>query len=160
MAYLITRRVVFATDFKALIIILWYVYIYTGEGNGSPLLYSCLGNPVDRGAWWAAVHGVARSRTWPKCLSSGSCTHTHTYTHTCVHSFTSLVSDSLQPHGLSPPGSSVRGISQVRILEWGCQFFLEGIFLTQGSNPCLLHCRQILYHLSHQGSSIHISMIS
>ena len=34
-----------------------------GEGNGTPLQYSCLGNPIDRGAWWAAVHGVAKSRT-------------------------------------------------------------------------------------------------
>ena len=34
-----------------------------GEGSGTPLQYSCLENPVDRGAWWAAVHGVARSRT-------------------------------------------------------------------------------------------------
>ena len=33
------------------------------EGNGTPLQYSCLENPMDRGAWWAAVHGVARSRT-------------------------------------------------------------------------------------------------
>ena len=30
-----------------------------GDGNGNPLQYSCLENPVDRGAWWAAVHGVA-----------------------------------------------------------------------------------------------------
>ena len=35
----------------------------SGEGNGTPLQYSCLENPVDRGAWWAAVHGVAESRT-------------------------------------------------------------------------------------------------
>ena len=34
-----------------------------GEGNGNSLQYSCLGNPMDRGAWWAAVHGVAKSRT-------------------------------------------------------------------------------------------------
>ena len=34
----------------------------------------------------------------------------------------------------------------------GCHFLLPGIFLTQGSSPCLLHCRQILYHLSQQGS--------
>ena len=34
-----------------------------GEGNGTPLQYSCLENSMDRGAWWAAVHGVARSRT-------------------------------------------------------------------------------------------------
>ena len=34
-----------------------------GEGNGNPLQHSCLENPMDRGAWWAAVHGVAKSRT-------------------------------------------------------------------------------------------------
>ena len=33
-----------------------------GEGHGNPLQYSCLGNPMDRGAWWAIVHGVARVR--------------------------------------------------------------------------------------------------
>ena len=35
-----------------------------GEGNGTPLQYSCLENPMDGGAWWATVHGVAKSRTW------------------------------------------------------------------------------------------------
>ena len=34
-----------------------------GEGNGNPLQYSCLENPLDGGVWWAAVHGVAKSRT-------------------------------------------------------------------------------------------------
>ena len=34
-----------------------------GEGNGNPLQYSCLENPMDRGAWWATVHGVAKIRT-------------------------------------------------------------------------------------------------
>ena len=34
-----------------------------GEGNGNPLQYSCLENPMDRGAWWATVHGVAKSQT-------------------------------------------------------------------------------------------------
>ena len=34
-----------------------------GEGNGNPLQYSCLENPMDRRAWWAAVHGVAKSWT-------------------------------------------------------------------------------------------------
>ena len=33
-----------------------------GEGNGNPLKYSCLGNPMDRGAWWATVHRVTRVR--------------------------------------------------------------------------------------------------
>ena len=32
-----------------------------GEGNSNPFHYSCLGNPTDRGSWWAAVHGVAKS---------------------------------------------------------------------------------------------------
>ena len=34
-----------------------------GEGNGTPLQYSCLENPMDGGAWWATVHGVTKSRT-------------------------------------------------------------------------------------------------
>ena len=34
-----------------------------GEGNGNPLQYSCLENSMDRGAWWATVHGVAKSQT-------------------------------------------------------------------------------------------------
>ena len=34
-----------------------------GEGNGNPLQYSCLENPMDRGAWWAKVHGVSKSQT-------------------------------------------------------------------------------------------------
>ena len=43
-----------------------------GEGNGNPLQCSCLENPRDRGAWWAAVSGVAQSRTRLKRLSSSS----------------------------------------------------------------------------------------
>ena len=37
--------------------------IFPGEGNGNPLQYSCLGNPMDRGAWWATVHGIPKSWT-------------------------------------------------------------------------------------------------
>ena len=44
----------------------------TGEGNGNPLQCSCLENPGDRGVWWAAVSGVAQSRTQLKRLSSSS----------------------------------------------------------------------------------------
>ena len=46
-----------------------------GEGNGNPLQYSCLENPVGRGAWRAAVHRVAQSRTWLKRLSMRACMH-------------------------------------------------------------------------------------
>ena len=54
--------------------------------------------------------------------------------------------------GCSPPDSSVHGILQARRLEWVAISFLREIFPTQGSNPCLLHCRRILCLLSHQGS--------
>ena len=37
--------------------------LHWGEGNGTPLQYSCLENPMDGGAWWAAVHGVTKSQT-------------------------------------------------------------------------------------------------
>ena len=43
-----------------------------GEGNGNPLQCSCLENPRDGGAWWAAIYGVAQSRAWLKQLSSSS----------------------------------------------------------------------------------------
>ena len=41
-----------------------------GEGSGNPPQYSCLENPMDQGAWWAIVHGVAKSRTWLSDLTS------------------------------------------------------------------------------------------
>ena len=40
------------------------VFRLSSEGTGTPLQYPCLENPMDGGAWWAAVHGVAKSRTW------------------------------------------------------------------------------------------------
>ena len=49
----------------------------------------------------------------------------------------------------SPPGSSVHGDSPGKNTGVGCHTLPQGIFLTQGSNPGLLHCRQILYYLSH-----------
>ena len=46
-----------------------FIYLWlvpsSGEGDGTPLQYSCLENPMDGGAWWAAVYGVAQSQTWP-----------------------------------------------------------------------------------------------
>ena len=49
-------------------------------------------------------------------------------------------------------GFSVHGDFQARVLEWVAISFLQGIFLTQGSNPGLPHCRHILYQLSHKAS--------
>ena len=76
--YLPTRS---AWEFQFLLILifmfllsmyLFYPNEYAGEGNGTPLQYSCLETPRDRGAWWAAVYGVAQSRTPLKWLSSSS----------------------------------------------------------------------------------------
>ena len=58
-----------------------------------------------------------------------------------------VVSDYLRPHGLYSPWSSLGQNTGVGSLS-----LLQGIFLTQGLNPGLPHCRQILYQLSHQGS--------
>ena len=48
---------------------------FPGEGNGNPLQYSSLENPMDREVWWATVHGVAKSQTQ---LTENTCTHIHT----------------------------------------------------------------------------------
>ena len=60
------------------------------------------------------------------------------------------------PMDCSPPGCSVHGILQAKILEW--DFLLQGIFPTQGSNPCLLHWQADSLPLSHLGnpSLVHI----
>ena len=54
------------------IYITYIYYIYIGEGNGNPLQCSCMENPRDGGAWWAAVYGAACSQTRLKRLSSSS----------------------------------------------------------------------------------------
>ena len=46
---------------------------YPGGGQDNPLQYAYLENPIDRGAWWATVHGAAKSRTWPKRASTHVC---------------------------------------------------------------------------------------
>ena len=58
------------------------------------------------------------------------------------------------------PGSSVHGILQARILEWVAMLFSRGIFPIQGLNLDLLHCRWILYHLSHREVFIAIPLSS
>ena len=65
--------------------------IYIGAGNGNPLQCSCLENPRDGGAWWAAVYGVAQSRARLKWCSNSSSSFQFSG---------SVTSDSLRPHGL------------------------------------------------------------
>ena len=64
----------------------------------------------------------------------------------------SVISNSLWPMDCSLPGSSVHGDSPGKNTGVGCHALLQEIFPTQGSNPSLLHCRQILYQLNCQGS--------
>ena len=64
----------------------------------------------------------------------------------------SVMSNSLQPHGLWPTRLLCPWNSSGKNTGVGCHFLLHGIFPTQGLNPSLQHCRQILYHLTHQGN--------
>ena len=137
----------------------------TGEGNGNPLQCSCLENPRNGGAWWAAVYGVAQSRTRLKQLSSSSSSSLSLTDEKKSHQIKSLVqvltangsesescsvmSDSLQPHGLYSPWNSPGQNTGV-----GTVSLLQGIFPTQGLNSRLLHFQGILYQLSYQGRAV------
>ena len=109
-----------------------------GEGNGNPLQCSCLENPRDGWAWWAAVYGVAQSQTRLKRLSSSSSKlkwRSLTHVHLLVTPWTILSVEFSRPEYWS-----------------GSCSLLQGIFPTQGSNPGLPHCRWILSQLRYQGS--------
>ena len=102
--------------------------------------------------WTAALQappsmGFSRQEYWSgqhiiHCL----CSHVCLVTQLCL-----ILCD---PMDCSPPGSSVTGNSPGKNTGVGCHALLYGIFPTQGSNTGLVHCRQILYHLSHQGSPL------
>ena len=78
----------------------------SGKGNGTPLQYSCLENPMDGGAWWAAVHGVSRSRTR---LSDFTFTfHFH------------ALEKAMAPHSSTLAGDSQGQGSLVGYRLWGC----------------------------------------
>ena len=78
---------------------------WPGEGNGNPLQYSCLENPVDRGAWWAAIYGVTQSWTRLKRLSRHACMHWRR---------------KWQPTPVFLPGESQGQRSLVGCRLWGC----------------------------------------
>ena len=120
----------------------------SGEGNGNPLQHSCLENPIDRGAWWTTVHGVARVGHDLATKSSSSPFHLAyvfqffclfllfflkllssvveklLYTYMCL---CSVMSDSVSMNS-SPPRFSVHGIFQARILQWVAISFSRGSF--------------------------------
>ena len=99
------------------------------------------------GQTWALAHvaGVKVKLTTPATESPGNLWHVLC---TVAQSCPTLC----DPRDCSPPGSSVHGDSPGQSTGVGCHALLQGIFLTQGSNPDLPYCRRILYHLSHQGS--------
>ena len=70
----------------------------------------------------------------------------------CAALSCSVMSDTLQPHGLQPARLLCPWDSPGKNTTVGCHALLQGIFPTQGSNPGLPHYRWILFHLSHQGS--------
>ena len=70
----------------------------------------------------------------------------------CAGLSCSVMSNSLQPHGLKPARLSVHGDSPGKNIEIGCLALLQGIFPAKRSNPVFRYCRRILYCLSHQGS--------
>ena len=76
--------------------------------------------------------------------SKGNCAVLCLVTQLCLTLF--------DPKDCSPPGSSVHGDSPGKNTGVGCHALLQGSFPTQGLNPGLLHCRRILYQLSHGGS--------
>ena len=101
---------------------------YIGEGNGNPLQCSCLENPRDGGAWWAAIYGLAQSRTQLKQLSSSSIPY-----HTTPGDFRCLMLTYLQTSNIIAKH----------------QFFQKSNFLV----PCIFLIKQLLsctnrFHLS------------
>ena len=121
---------------------------------------------MDREGWCAAIHGVTRSRSrlsnWTEMywsikmiISTFFCERKMPVLACAV---LCLVAQSCwtfsEPMDCSPPGSSAHGDSAGKNTGVGCHPLLQGIFPTQVWNPGLLHCRRILYHLSHQGSPL------
>ena len=116
----------------------------SGGGNGNPLQYSFLGNPVERGVWWATVHGSQRVR------HAGTTTYLHRSRQmineervcVCVCVSVCVCAQSCptlgHPVDCSPPGSFLHGISQARILVY-CRFLLQEIFPTKGLSSCLAY---------------------
>ena len=94
-----------------------------GEGNGNPLQYSCLENPIDGGAWWAAVHGVTRSQTQLSNFTFTS--HFHALekemaTHSSILAW--RIPGTEEPSGLSSMGSHRvwHDWSDLAVLNWTC----------------------------------------
>ena len=101
--------------------------------------------------WWTGKHGVRRPRG---CKESDTTELNRVMCYMCLVTQSHMtVCDAM---GCSPPGSSVHGDSPSKNTGVGCHALLQGILLTQGSNPGLPYCRQTLYWLSHLGSPMYV----
>ena len=116
----------------------WWTYLQRRNGDAD----------VGNGLVDTAGEGEARTN-WEGSID------VYTLTHSQSHSD---VSDSLRPHGLQPARLLCPWDFPGKNTGVGCHSLLWGIFPTQRSNPDCLHCRQILYCLSHQGSPINSLM--
>ena len=121
-----------------------------GEGNGTPLQYSCLENPMNGGAWWAVVHGVAKS--WARLSDFTFTFHFHALEKEMATQSSVLA---WKIPGTGSGWAVVYGVAQSRTRlnclsslaknnGMGCHLLLQGTFPTQRSNLYLLYCRQIL----------------
>ena len=105
----------------------------TGEGNGNPLQCSCLENSRDGGAWWAAVYGVAQSRTRLTRLSSSSSSEQQVESGLAIHCFPcSKTSNAVGvgrhfspqiPHSVTPDKVSLRKHSARAVQMWFQDYF-------------------------------------
>ena len=111
----------------------WWVWEPTCGGMFISVTFSCLPN-------------ISKKKIYIFCKENPECCAVCLVAQSCL--------TLCDPMDCSPPGSSVHEASPSKNTGLGCHALLQGIFLTQRSNPGLLDCRWILYHLSHQGRNI------
>ena len=109
--------------------------------------------------YYAAVRMNRQTYAKPHGKNKNSKKETQICNTTCHCLVTQSCPTLCDPVDYSSPGSSVHGKSPGKNTGVGCHALLQGIFPNQGSNPGLLHCRRILYHLSHQGNPYNTTLL-
>ena len=129
-----------------------YTLLYLKSTKTYCIAQGTLFNVMWQPGWEGSLgeNGYVYMQGWVPLLSTRN--YYNIVNQLCVCSVTQLCLTLCNPMDCSPRGSSVLGDSPGKNTGVGCHALLQGIFPTQGLNPGLPHCRQILYHLSHQGS--------
>ena len=131
-----------------------YTLLYSKQITNQILLYSTENSAhCSVAAWmggefggeWIHVYMVETLHCPPETIT------TSLISYVCVHAKSPHSCLTLQPYGLQPARLVCSWVSPGKNNKVGCHFLLQGIFPTQGLNPGLPHCRQILYRLSQQG---------